>query len=50
MYAGGAAVQPQDVADMVAGVLALPGRATVSRFDILPTLPGLPPGAKKKDA
>lgn len=37
MYAGGGAVQPQDVAAMVLSVLALPAHVDVARFDILPT-------------
>jgi len=36
MYAGGGAVQPQDVAAMVLAVLALPQNVDVARFDILP--------------
>lgn len=37
LYAGGAAVQPRDVAAMVLAVLALPAHVDVARFDILPT-------------
>lgn len=37
MYAGGSAVQPQDVAAMVLAVLNLPQAVDVARFDILPT-------------
>jgi NADP-dependent 3-hydroxy acid dehydrogenase YdfG len=37
MYAGGGAVQPQDVAAMVMAALALPPHVDVARFDILPT-------------
>lgn len=37
MYAGSSAVQPQDVADMLLAVLALPQHVDVARFDILPT-------------
>ncbi|MFT3972452.1 MAG: SDR family oxidoreductase [Amaricoccus sp.] len=37
MYAGGSAVQPEDVAAMVLAVLALPPAVDVARFDILPT-------------
>ncbi|MGC1579677.1 MAG: SDR family oxidoreductase [Beijerinckiaceae bacterium] len=46
MYAGNAAVQPEDVAEMVAAVLALPLRADVTRFDIMPTRPVSPSGTK----
>jgi 3-hydroxy acid dehydrogenase/malonic semialdehyde reductase len=46
MYAGNAAVQPEDVAEMVAAVLALPFRADVTRFDIMPTRPVSPSGTK----
>ena len=45
MYSGVKAVQPEDVARMVNGVLNLPEWATVSRFDIVPTRPT--PPAKK---
>lgn len=44
MYAGGTAVQPRDVAAMVAAVLALPPNVDVSRFDILPTHQATPTG------
>lgn len=37
MYAGGMAVQPKEVAEMVRAVLALPPSVDVARFDILPT-------------
>lgn len=37
MYTGNAAVQPDDVAQMVLSVLALPAHVDVARFDILPT-------------
>ncbi|MBO9456991.1 SDR family oxidoreductase [Paracoccus sp. R12_1] len=37
MYAGQTAVQPEDVARMVLAIHALPERADVARFDILPT-------------
>ena len=37
MYAGNTAVQPEDVAQMVLSVLALPAHVDVARFDILPT-------------
>jgi 3-hydroxy acid dehydrogenase/malonic semialdehyde reductase len=46
MYAGNVAVQPEDVAEMVAAVLALPFRADVTRFDIMPTRPVSPSGTK----
>jgi NADP-dependent 3-hydroxy acid dehydrogenase YdfG len=46
MYAGGVAVQPEDVAQMVLAVLALPPRAGVARFDIMPTRPVTPSGTK----
>lgn len=49
MYADETAVQPEDLADMIAAILALPARATIGRFDILPTRPGLPPGIKRKE-
>ncbi len=47
MYAGNAAVQPQDVAQMVLAVLKMPPHVDVARFDILPTRQGLPTGAKE---
>lgn len=46
MYAGNVAVQPEDVAEMVAALLALPFRADVTRFDIMPTRPVSPSGTK----
>ncbi|MBV8963207.1 MAG: SDR family NAD(P)-dependent oxidoreductase [Hyphomicrobiales bacterium] len=46
MYAGNVAVQPEDVAKMVLAVLALPARADVTRFDIMPTRPTSPSGTK----
>lgn len=49
MYAGGGAVQPQDVAAMVMAVLALPPHVDVARFDILPTHQATATGAKPKD-
>lgn len=49
MYAGGTAVQPENIADMVLAVLALPETATVSRFDIVPTRQATATGAVKKD-
>jgi NADP-dependent 3-hydroxy acid dehydrogenase YdfG len=39
MYAGNVAVQPEDVAKMVVALIALPTRADVTRFDIMPTRP-----------
>jgi len=36
MYAGRAVVQPQDVAEMLSSVLAMPPSVDVSRFDIVP--------------
>jgi len=47
MYAGNSAVQPADVAAMVAAVLALPPAVDVARFDILPTHQATPSGAQK---
>jgi 3-hydroxy acid dehydrogenase / malonic semialdehyde reductase len=49
MYAGQAAVQPQDVAAMVMAVLALPPTVDVSRFDILPTRPTTAPKPPQKE-
>ena len=46
MYAGQVAVQPEDVARMVVCLLALPVWADVTRFDIMPTRPLPPSGAK----
>ena len=46
MYAGNVAVQPEDVAQMVVALLALPARADVTRFDIMPTRPTSPSGSK----
>ncbi|MFI0849047.1 SDR family oxidoreductase [Mesorhizobium sp. IMUNJ 23232] len=46
MYAGNVAVQPDDVAQMVVAVLALPANADVMRFDIVPTRPVSPSGTK----
>jgi len=46
MYAGNVAVQPEDVAQMVVAVLALPANADVVRFDIVPTRPVSPSGTK----
>lgn len=42
MYEGGRALQPQDLADALLAVLALPARANVTRLDIMPTRP-VPP-------
>lgn len=50
MYAGGGAVQPQDVAAMVMAALALPPHVDVARFDILPTHQATATGAKTKDS
>lgn len=49
MYAGGAAVQPEDIAKMLLAILALPDTANVSRFDIVPTRQATATGATKKD-
>jgi 3-hydroxy acid dehydrogenase / malonic semialdehyde reductase len=49
MYAGGTAVQPQDVADMVLAILKLPPAANVSRFDIVPVRQATTTGAVKKE-
>ena len=46
MYAGNAAVQPEDVATMVVALLGLPASADVTRFDIMPTRPIGPTGGK----
>ncbi|GKW48739.1 SDR family oxidoreductase [Halomonas sp. NCCP-2165] len=37
MYAGHSAVQPENVAEMINAVLAMPATVDVSRFDIVPT-------------
>lgn len=50
MYAGNAAVQPEDVAAMLLAVLALPQSVDVARFDILPTQQGVATGTPKKEA
>ena len=42
MYAGGGALQPSDIADVVLSVLRLPPHADVTRVDIMPTRP-VPP-------
>lgn len=47
MYEGRQAVQPQDVAQMVLSVLAMPAHVDVARFDILPTRQGVPTGSKE---
>jgi 3-hydroxy acid dehydrogenase / malonic semialdehyde reductase len=49
MYAGGTAVQPRDIANMMLAALALPETANVSRFDIVPTHQATATGAAKKD-
>lgn len=46
MYAGNAAVQPEDIAAVLVTVLGLPAWADVTRFDIVPTRPSAPAGAK----
>ena len=50
MYAGGTAVQPKDIADMVMAALSLPETANVSRFDIVPTRQPTPIDAAKKES
>lgn len=47
MYAGEQAVQPEEVAAMVMAVLALPQGTSVARFDIVPTRPTTPAGARR---
>lgn len=47
MYSASKAVQPEDVAQMVRAVLALPEWADVTRFDIMPTRPSTPAQVKK---
>jgi len=47
MYAGGSAVQPQDIADIVLAALTLPETANVARFDIVPTRQATPTGGAK---
>ena len=49
MYAGGATLQPEDVAAMVLAVLNMPPHVDVARFDILPTRLPAPPGAATKE-
>lgn len=49
MYAGGSAVQPRDIADMVLAVLSLPPAANVSRFEIVPVRQATATGAVKKE-
>lgn len=49
MYANQSAVQPDNVADMVRAVLAMPPHVDVARFDILPTYQATPTGAAKKE-
>ena len=46
MYANRSAVQPEDIAAMLVTVLGLPEWADVARFDIVPTRPSAPAGAK----
>ncbi|MCO5145340.1 MAG: SDR family oxidoreductase [Aquamicrobium sp.] len=46
MYADDAAVQPEDIAAVLVTVLGLPAWADVTRFDIVPTRPSAPAGAK----
>lgn len=46
MYAGNAAVQPDDLARMVVALLALPPWSDVTRLDIMPTYPTKSAGAK----
>lgn len=48
MYAGGSAVQPEDVAGMVLSVLAMPAHVDVARFDILPTRQATATGATQE--
>ncbi len=47
MYEGGQAVQPEEVAAMVMAAIALPQGTSVARFDIVPTRPTTPTGARK---
>lgn len=47
MYANAQAVQPEEVAAMVLAALSLPQGTTVARFDIIPTRPTTPAGARK---
>ncbi len=49
MYANRSAVQPEDVAAMVAAALALPAHVDIARFDILPTHQATATGAQTKD-
>ena len=46
MYANQSAIQPEDVAEMVCHVLAMPRHVDVTRFDINPTRIGSPTGTK----
>jgi NADP-dependent 3-hydroxy acid dehydrogenase YdfG len=46
MYANQSAVQPEDIASMLVAVLGLPAWSDVARFDIVPTRPSAPAGAK----
>lgn len=47
MYANAQAVQPEEVAAMVLAALSLPQGTSVARFDIIPTRPTTPAGARK---
>jgi 3-hydroxy acid dehydrogenase/malonic semialdehyde reductase len=49
MYKDHAAVQPEDIAQMVLAVLDMPPHVDVARFDILPTRQGTPPGSMAKE-
>lgn len=49
MYADRSAVQPEDVAAMVAAALALPTHVDIARFDILPTHQATTTGIQAKD-
>ena len=46
LYAGGAAVQPESVAEMVVARLGLPAAASVTRFAVAPTRPTGPSDKK----
>lgn len=46
MYAGGLAVQPDDVARMLVAVLNMPAHVDVARFDILPSRQTVATGSK----
>lgn len=47
MYSHAQAVQPEEVAAMVMAALSLPQGTSVARFDIVPTRPTTPAGARK---